>query len=228
MPDDVVHQLDIAVRLLVASAFGAAIGYEREVHDHPAGMRTHLLVSLGAALFTIISIFGFLGAVAGQAPVDPSRVAAQIVTGVGFLGAGAILKYGTSVRGLTTAASLWTTSAIGMAVGAGAYVIALVGTAIALISLGPLNWVVDRIHGPRQERIHLRVGVRGLESIGQVSSAVRSHGFELVSIESVRISKSRSEIDVDLRARGGSSVDSLVAALTEMPDVEVLETTRRE
>src|SRR6266542_2054899 len=117
MPADVAHELDVAARLLVAALLGAAIGYEREVHDHPAGMRTHLLVALGSALFTVVSIFGFASG-AGQGPVDPSRVAAQIVTGIGFLGAGAIIKYGTSVRGLTTAASLWTTAGIGMAAGA--------------------------------------------------------------------------------------------------------------
>jgi putative Mg2+ transporter-C (MgtC) family protein len=79
MPTDVVHQLDIAVRIVVAALFGAAIGFEREIHRHPAGMRTHLLVSLGSALFTVISIFGFVGVLApGQgSPVDPSRVAAQ-------------------------------------------------------------------------------------------------------------------------------------------------------
>src|SRR5437879_8258507 len=106
LPADLALQADLVFRMLVAAVLGAAIGFEREIHDHPAGMRTHLLVALGSALFTLVSIFGFIGAVAGQVPVDPSRVAAQIVTGIGFLGAGAILKYGTSIRGLTTAASL--------------------------------------------------------------------------------------------------------------------------
>src|SRR5438093_9205782 len=107
MPLDVNLQLDLAARLLVASALGAAIGLEREIHEHPAGMRTHLLVSLGTAIFTVLSIYGFEGITAnGVAPtVDPTRIAAQVVSGIGFLGAGAILKYGTSIRGLTTAAS---------------------------------------------------------------------------------------------------------------------------
>src|SRR5256885_10105974 len=113
-------QADLAVRMFVAAVLGAAIGLEREIHEHPAGMRTHLLVALGSAIFTVLSIFGFEGVGRGNvaASVDPTRIAAQIVSGIGFLGAGAILKYGTSIRGLTTAASLWTAAAIGMAAGA--------------------------------------------------------------------------------------------------------------
>src|SRR3954471_4455636 len=102
---DLALQADLAVRMLVAAALGAAIGLEREIHEHPAGMRTHLLVSLGSGRFTIRAICGFEGGTAaGVSPaVDPPRIAAQIVSGIGFLGAGAILKYGTSIRGLTTA-----------------------------------------------------------------------------------------------------------------------------
>ena len=106
MTFDLAAELDIVVRLVVASVLGALIGLEREIHDHPAGMRTHLLVSLGSAGFTVLSFTAF------AAPgADPARIAAQIVTGVGFLGAGAILKEGASIRGLTTAASLWTVAA---------------------------------------------------------------------------------------------------------------------
>ena len=114
MSFDLGAELVDAVRLLVAAALGALIGLEREIHDHPAGMRTHLLVSVGSAGFTVLSIFAF------PAPgADPARIAAQIVTGVGFLGAGAILKEGATIRGLTTAASLWAVAAVGMAAGAG-------------------------------------------------------------------------------------------------------------
>ena len=223
MPDDIAHQLDLALRLLIAAVLGAAIGLEREIHDHPAGMRTHLLVALGSALFTVMSIFGFVGVVAGQGAVDPSRIAAQIVTGIGFLGAGAILKYGTSIRGLTTAASLWATAAIGVAVGTGAYVLSGIATAIVLISLWPLNWVIDRIHGPADSLVHLRLGVRGLESVGQVSAAVREQGIDLVSIESQRLSKNRFEIDLDLRVRSATKLGALVESISNLADVEVIE-----
>jgi putative Mg2+ transporter-C (MgtC) family protein len=225
MSADVTHQFDIAIRLIVAAVFGAAIGFEREIHEHPAGMRTHLLVALGSGLFTVVSIFGFVGALApGEgSPVDPSRVAAQIVTGIGFLGAGAILKFGTSVRGLTTAASLWTTAAIGMAAGTAEYILAGVGTAIVLFSLWPLNWVIDRIHGPRTEVVHLRLSLRGLEAVGQVSAAAALHRLELASIQSQRVGKNRFEVDLDLRVRTPADLGTFVEAVAKMPEVEILE-----
>jgi uncharacterized membrane protein YhiD involved in acid resistance len=230
MPADVTHQFDIAIRLIVAAVFGAAIGFEREIHEHPAGMRTHLLVALGSGLFTVVSIFGFVGALGpGQgSPVDPSRVAAQVVTGIGFLGAGAILKFGTSVRGLTTAASLWTTAAIGMAAGAAEYVLAGVGTAIVLFSLWPLNWIVDRIHGPSTQTVHLRLSLRGLEAVGQISAAVAANRLELGSIQSQRVGKNRFEVDLDLRVRTPADLGTFVEALSAMPEVDVLESSGAE
>jgi putative Mg2+ transporter-C (MgtC) family protein len=104
----VAEEIEIAIRLLSAGAFGAAVGYERRSADKPAGLRTLSMVAVGSALFTIISAFGFDTA-------DQSRVAAQIVTGVGFLGAGTILRSGLNISGLTTAATIWATAAIGMA-----------------------------------------------------------------------------------------------------------------
>lgn len=136
---EVDRQLEFALRLIIAAILGAAIGIERERTDHPAGMRTHMLVALGSATFTVLSIEAF------KAPgADPARVAAQIVTGIGFLGAGAILKRGVSVKGLTTAASLWAVAAIGMAAGAAAYGIAVAATIIVVVSLWPLRIIEDR------------------------------------------------------------------------------------
>ena len=127
MTFDLATESDLVLRLLLSAFLGGLIGVEREIHDHPAGIRTHLLVALGSALFTVLSIVGFPSS--DDVATDPSRVAAQIVTGIGFLGAGAILKYGPTVRGLTTAASLWIVAAIGMASGAGYYWPAVAGTA---------------------------------------------------------------------------------------------------
>ncbi len=122
------EEIEIAVRLVLAAGFGAVVGYERRSADKPAGLRTLSLVALGSALFTIISTFGFDNA-------DQSRVAAQIVTGVGFLGAGTILRSGGSISGLTTAATIWATAAIGMAVGSGLYIASVAGTILILIIL---------------------------------------------------------------------------------------------
>lgn len=119
--------------MVLAVVLGTVVGYEREHEGKPAGMRTHGMVALGAALFTVVSIYGF------GSGGDPARVAAQIVTGVGFLGAGAILHQRGSVRGLTTAASLWVTAAIGTAVGSGMYAIstATAGLVFLVLRFGP-------------------------------------------------------------------------------------------
>ena len=123
-------ELEMVLRLLLAAALGAAIGYQREKAGKPAGLRTVVLVCVGAALFTIASIYGF-GTVA-----DPSRVAAGIVVGIGFLGAGAIIRReGGVVGGLTTAATIWIAAAIGLAAGAGLYIISAVATGVILIVL---------------------------------------------------------------------------------------------
>jgi len=127
-------QAELALRLAMSLGLGALIGLEREYHRQAAGFRTHSLVALGAALFTIVSAYGFEGA-------DPTRIAAQIVSGIGFIGAGTILHYRGSVRGLTTAASLWAVAAVGMAAGAGLYVLAFLGAALVLVAL----WLMDRL-----------------------------------------------------------------------------------
>ena len=133
---------EVVLRLAVAGVLGAAIGFERELRDREAGVRTHLLVSIGAALFTLVSAYAFTDfryGLESGITLDPTRIAAQIVTGIGFLGAGAIIRQGFSIRGLTTAAGVWVVAAIGMAAGAGYYVAALVTTAVVLIGLGPLR-----------------------------------------------------------------------------------------
>src|ERR1700759_5349879 len=125
---------DLALRLILVVLLCGAVGLERETRDQPAGVRTHVLVGMGAAVFTLISAYGFSG-IHGAAPIDPSRVAAQVVTGVGFLGAGAIIHQGLAVRGLTTAAAVWISAAIGMSAGIGFSSLALPGTAVVLIPL---------------------------------------------------------------------------------------------
>jgi len=121
--------LEMILRLLLAAALGAGIGYQRERAGKVAGLRTHILVSAGAGLFTLVSIYGFGGAV-----VDISRVAAGVVVGIGFIGAGVILRgqREEEVAGLTTAATIWITAAIGLAAGAGMYLVSVIATAVAV------------------------------------------------------------------------------------------------
>jgi putative Mg2+ transporter-C (MgtC) family protein len=169
---------DALLRLTVAAALGAAVGIEREIRDREAGTRTHLLVALGSGLFTIVSAYGFHDFLTSGSSVvraDPTRIAAQIVTGIGFLGAGAILREGLSVRGLTTAGSLWVVAAIGMAAGAGYYWPAVIGTALTIFALWPLRILTYRgleRFRPEERRlvIELREGHSGrtvLQLIGK-------------------------------------------------------------
>jgi putative Mg2+ transporter-C (MgtC) family protein len=144
----------VLLRLAVAAGLGAAIGLERELREREAGLRTHMLVSLGSALFTIVSAYGFNEFVRIGETVDPTRIAAQIVTGIGFIGAGAIIRHGLSVRGVTTAATLWVVAAIGIAAGAGFWTAAVITTALAIVLLEPLRMLANRVglHGRGAER----------------------------------------------------------------------------
>ncbi|MEA2607889.1 MAG: putative Mg2+ transporter-C (MgtC) family protein [Chloroflexota bacterium] len=225
LPFDVTLQADLAARMLIAAILGAAIGLEREVHEHPAGMRTHLLVALGSAIFTELSIYGFagIGGAADAPSIDPSRVAAQVVSGVGFLGAGAILKYGTSIRGLTTAASLWTVAAIGMAAGAGEWVIAQVGPLIVVFSLWPLNALVERIHQPGTRAIKVRLEVGRLEALGDMSRMLVDRRVEIAGINSQRLGKGRYEVELELRLPAAARPPDILGAITAIPDVELIE-----
>jgi putative Mg2+ transporter-C (MgtC) family protein len=136
-------QLDLCLRVLIATLLSMLIGFERERSGQSAGLRTHMLVGLGAAMFTVLSIFAFPGP--GS---DSSRVAAQIVTGIGFLGAGAIIQRRDArhPHGLTTAAGIWAVAAVGMACGAGAYVLAAFATLLMVVVLGALARLSDKIN----------------------------------------------------------------------------------
>jgi putative Mg2+ transporter-C (MgtC) family protein len=133
-------------RIALAFVLGAAIGLERERQPRPAGLRTHTLVSVGSALIILVSTYGFEDVIGTSGVVlDPSRVAAQVVSGIGFIGAGTIISQTDRVRGLTTAASLWSVAAIGLAAGAGLYIPAIATTVIVLIVLVPFKYVEEHV-----------------------------------------------------------------------------------
>jgi putative Mg2+ transporter-C (MgtC) family protein len=138
------------IKLGLAIACGAAIGIERELHDKPAGLRTNMLICVGSTLLTMVSISVALTYAERQINIaDPGRIAAQIVSGIGFLGAGTIIQARGSVHGLTTAATMWVLAGIGLAIGSGAYEPAIAGTGILLVTLSVLGWVEGRITPPR-------------------------------------------------------------------------------
>ncbi len=163
------------VRLVMAAILGALVGLERDLHGRSAGLRTHALVSLGAAVFTVISLITagalLVDGSAGVPQFDPGRIAAQVVTGIGFLGAGTILKSQFSVRGLTTASCLWLVAGIGMACGVGLYGLALATTMLALAFLVLVAQFERRL---RREQYHmLTVSLRGREKLGELRDFLR-------------------------------------------------------
>ncbi len=179
---------EVLLRVVLAGVLGGAIGAEREIREREAGLRTHMLVAVGAGLFTLVSAYGwhdFHFSNRAGVTYDPTRIAAQIVTGIGFLGAGAIIRHGLSVRGLTTAASLWVVAAIGVASGAGYYSAALITTVLVLFSLWPLRILVRRFfphvrRGEQRLEVELRAGVSPatvVEALERVGGLVQ--GFEL-------------------------------------------------
>jgi putative Mg2+ transporter-C (MgtC) family protein len=140
--DGPLTDVELARRLILAALLGAALGFERELRQKSAGLRTNILIAVGSAVFTLMSV-----AMADTAGGDHTRIAAQIVTGVGFLGAGAIMRTNAGIQGLTTAATVWVNAAIGVAAGAGEYHLAVIGTAVALVVLlvmAPLEGFLDR------------------------------------------------------------------------------------
>ena len=211
----------VLLRLSVAALLGGAIGLERELRERQAGLRTHLVVSVGAALFTLVSAYGFHEFLVNNGElsrIDPTRIAAQIVSGIGFLGAGAIIRQGLSVRGLTTAATLWLVAAIGMAAGAGYYSAALIATAGAILTLGPLRIVAYRIiHRFRPEIDRLLVEIPAGGSPGAVVEAIESTGGRVVGLEIAQEGDRRNiAADVELR---GIDAAAVVADVGEIDGV---------
>jgi putative Mg2+ transporter-C (MgtC) family protein len=213
----------VLLRLAVAAGLGGAIGFERELRERQAGLRTHLVVSVGSALFTIVSAYGFREfLVSGGSVVraDPTRIAAQIVSGIGFLGAGAIIRQGLSVRGLTTAATLWLVAAIGMASGAGYYDGALIATLGALITLGPMRTVaykVVRRWRPDVDRLVVDIPAGG--SPIPILEVIEARGARVVSLEIAQEGDRRSvALDVEMPPRVVTA-PAIVAAVGDIDGV---------
>jgi putative Mg2+ transporter-C (MgtC) family protein len=224
---DLPSQADLILRLLLAATLAGLLGGERELTEQPAGFRTHILVGLGAALFAIISAYGFqsvVGTSPRQVRADPTRIASQIVVGIGFLGGGAIVKYGASIRGLTTAASLWVTAAVGTAIGLGALLLGSVTTVItliALVGLRPLRRILRRRASARDEFL-----IEGQQSIDiqDLVTRVQRAGAQVLE---VRMSDEGGERRVHLVVqppadKNGSSLVGVIAGAPNVRNVDWL------
>lgn len=164
-----INEIEIIKRLLLSAVLGGLIGVEREVNNRPAGLRTHILVTLGSTLVMLVSIDGLHSVVNGISMSDPYRLAAQVVSGIGFLGAGTIMRTGNSINGLTTAASLWVSAGIGLAIGTGYYVGAIVTAAIVLITLMSLG-VFERGFLRRKYKTFEVIGTNRTGLIGDIGT----------------------------------------------------------
>lgn len=203
-----VSDVDLVGRLLAALVLCAAIGAERESRGQVAGLRTHVLVGLGAALFTLVSIYGFGDVLpagsSGNGPrFDPSRIAAQIVSGIGFLGAGAIIRQGFNVRGLTTAASLWMVAAIGMAAGAGFWFGAVAATLIVLAALIGLRPLRPRIAGALgSDLVVLDLEMDDPKRVARVVQELADRGVEIQSVRTtVASDRTASQLELSVPSR---------------------------
>lgn len=199
--------LEIALRILLGTGLGAIIGFERDLHGRPAGLRTHSIVALAAATFMVVStrFVYFQHYLEGDhIEVDPSRIAASVVSGIGFLGAGAILRTGITIRGLTTAAGLWLVSAIGLAAGGGMYAVAAFTTAVGLGALTLLRRFEDRGEPVARQRITATID----ETRGPVTALVEAleKTGALVSQEEYERQSDEGPVRVALEVRTGLKV----------------------
>nr|WP_303056113.1 MgtC/SapB family protein [Victivallis vadensis] len=215
--------LEFIGRLLLAGALGAAIGLEREYRAKVAGMRTHFLVSLGSALIMIVSQWGFQDSagVAGIRPGDAARVAAQIVSGIGFIGAGTIMMQKQAVRGLTTAAGLWVAAGIGMAVGGGLYVLGLVTTLLTLISLEIFQCIFRNM---KTECLQLVFSTRNRNNLIKITNELNNNGYRIIncSVTSDHTGKQeRLRVKMYIRLHAQSDENVLAAFLQQFPDIMI-------
>ncbi|HTV75074.1 MAG TPA: MgtC/SapB family protein [Candidatus Acidoferrales bacterium] len=213
---------EMLLRLAIAAVLGGLVGLERERAESAAGLRTHALVALGAALFMLVSMFGFTNA--GKPPavvLDPSRVAAQIVTGIGFLGAGVIIFRKEIIRGLTTAASVWLVAAIGMAVGGGLYAPAIWGALLALAILAVMKPLESRLFSQRRQHVTSLTIDRRVISLEELRSLLASNKSICLVRLDVRHQGEPAKTRVDIVTRAGTpeSLAHLAAELADQPGV---------
>lgn len=205
--------LAIALKLLLAVIFGGLIGLERESHGRPAGFRTHILVSLGSALVMIISAYGLQ---ALDTDYDPGRIAAQVISGIGFLGAGTILRDGAAIRGLTTAASLWAVAGIGLAVGIGMYHAAAVTTILVVLTLFYLN-KVELGHG----RYTMRITTRDqINQIAAVFAVFAQFGIEISQMTLSNQNDGVATIELAVNTPRKARIRELAVKLNELEGIQ--------
>lgn len=206
---------EMGLRLLLSGILGGLIGYERQAHHKSAGLRTNMLVCIGSCLIMILSI-KIYDSVQGLTNADPARLAAQVVSGIGFLGAGSIMKEGPTIRGLTTAASLWVVSGVGLAVGSGYYMGALMTAGLVLLTLSILYRMEKR-----DSASLVQVAVVTQETPGQMAAIAGLFGAQQISIRDVRLARDEKTVTLHFTLQAPRPLDCnlLAVAILELPGV---------
>lgn len=208
-------------RLFFALILSGLIGFEREVKNHSAGFRTHILVGVGACLMMLLSLYGFEEFMDQHEQVrfDPARIPSYVISGIGFLGAGTIIVNGMTIRGLTTAASIWTVAGIGLVVGAGMYDVATITTIFVLMSLVFLNKVEkEKFNGNRKNIFH--VTIRDNTPVHQVLSVFEQRGLNVRKLDVVALDKYQKRVVVELNKKQEYDRSALIQQLTMVDGVE--------
>lgn len=214
-------EFELVFRVVIAALVGMAVGFERELHGQAAGIRTHGLVACGAAVFTIGGAYGF-AEIARAPSVDPMRVAAQIASGIGFVGAGAILREGMSVRGLTTAASLWASAALGMAAGAAVWAPTVGGLLVILGMLAIVRPLARFVPGMGVHQRLIRLDYeKGHGTLGPVLAAVRAVGGRIadLDIDDEAGQPGYRRVELNVRVRRAEELEGLIDALQDRPEI---------
>ena len=214
---------EIAIRLILSTILGGIIGIERERRNQPAGLRTHIILCVGSTLMMLVSIY-VASEIGNPENSDPGRIAAQVVSGIGFLGAGAILRFGVSIKGLTTAASLWTTAGIGLAAGAGFYVGSLLATVIIIIALSLLSrWEKVFLASKGTKSINL-VAKDVPDIIGKVEKTLNKYGIAITIIQIYRnVIRDSLDIIATVTTAPGLNISALSNDLTSYGEVSEVE-----
>jgi putative Mg2+ transporter-C (MgtC) family protein len=221
---------DLLLRLGAAVVLGGLIGYEREAHEQPAGLRTHLLVALASASFMLVStqfVFFQRYTPDGIVRADVGRIASNVVVGIGFLGGGAILHRGISIKGLTTAASLWLVAAVGLAAGAGMFVLAVLATLISLFALVVLRYAFE---SPQRRVVHVRVSLDldgDIVGRAALEDLLRPSGARVTAADYCRdLASDRSTVRLGVKIAREEHEEALIKTLAALPGVRRVRVSR--
>ncbi len=214
--------VDPFIGILTAAALGSLIGLEREVHGQPAGLRTHMILAVGAALAAILSIEYSQNLSNPNMPSDPGRIVAQVVSGVGFLGAGAIMKMGVTVKGLTTASSLWTTAIVGIACGSEYYEIAMFTSVLVLIILTVINYL-EGILLTTYKTHTLKISLEDRPGIvNEMREMLKAYKVKIVSLNASMPDKQTLKLSMIIRKPNELGMDKVINIINSMDEAQTM------